>query len=1266
MSHTVSHAEDGIPTPLLVAHRSTLPNFLYILSFAPPVPSLLRQPRAFAVHPYTLYVTGVITATIAGLGLPAFDIVFGFWTNGIREGAPSEIRGRGDSSGLIMTIVGVVFFICTTVFLTCFITAAIKLSDAARQKYLEAIMVQDPAFFDRVGSGDIATRARKDIDSMRIGMGERLGYLCWSLSTILAAFVSGFAHTPRQAGFLFTLIPTTILLLFGLGVVTDKISARQSALDGRISSHIEQVLSSIRIVHAFDMAPALLTRMETALLRPWRKLTKRLSLVKAIEQGAVFGAGLIVYSMSFWFGGREVASGTSVGNVLTTFYNFVNIFFAAAGMVPHFIATTNAIRDLGNIRLQIEREPLIDIRSPDGLRFDADWQPSFELDGVTFAYPSRPMHAALNNVSFRIEAGKFTAMAGPSGSGKSTIGSLLQRMYDPESLTHDVERDAAILKSLDEGKMPISGPHITSSGTIRMSGRNIKDFNVTWLRSQVAVVLQNPQLSSGTIYENVAAGLITRSENDSALIESALRKAQAWDFVSELPKGLHTEITGERTGLLSGGQVQRIAIARALVRRPKCLLLDEATSAVSADTEAKIQESLIAEQKETGMTMIVIAHRLSTLINADTIIVMRDGSVVQSGTYDELVSPSCPDPTFRLMVEAKPTVTKHLPSTSTVVSEKGESIHETLEYPYILPPAPSSPWHVFRSIAPILIPSAFLGIVLGGAFTAIGYLQGQGVAALNNPDLHEMRREVNRWALWFLVVALVSGLSSFLFTFGIEWAGQKLVADLKRESVRALSRQEVAFFEKTKTGSGSLTAAVASNTSNVGNFVGVVLASVIMSLSNFVGTVALAFALSWRLAAMVIAPLVLASGIGYLNFRFLERFEETTNEQSDEQAAFVAESVNSIGTIASLSREAETMRQFEAKFAKKSIDMKNLIGASATMGFIQAVVDLFGALIFWWGATLVSEKRVDLASLFAVVEAVLVTLYVCPKMLTYGGDFQRMRKAMRTIKEWMDRAPIQATAPDVDDGEKSSGLVLHDIALQYPSRPDVTVLQGIHAHFEDERSYAFCGTSGAGKSSILAILERFYEPSSGKITLDGRDVRSMSLAELRGEIGYVSQEPILFEGSVRFNLELGLKPGSRASEGDLEWSLKQANILPFVHNLPEGIDTDLGMKGRRLSGGQRQASDRLCIARALLRKPRILLLDEATSALDGESEAAVQTALDMASAGRMTITIGHRLSSIIGANVIYVMDQGKIVETGTHDELVGRKGKYFELVQAQL
>ena len=346
---------------------------------------------------------------------------------------------------------------------------------------------------------------------------------------------------------------------------------------------------------------------------------------------------------------------------------------------------------LKEIRRQIEREPFIDVRDESGIKLpETGWAPSFALEHVTFAYPSRPTIPALNDVSVTIETGTVTAFVGPSGSGKSTTASLLLREYDPETANipnlndpipedkedagngkdvKETEKARRQSSDIEKATPPAEGEELVKGGgKVYFAGRDIREYNLRWLRSQVAVVSQNPQLFTATVFENVAAGLTGtdleyRPDIDGAedaapeikartakireLCSEAMQKAQAWQFVSKLPEGMDTMIAGGRTGVLSGGQRQRLAIARALVRKPACMLLDEATSALDADTEEKIRVMLEQELAERGMTTILIAHRLSTVAKAGRIIVMKDGRVVDQGRYEELMDKNRPDQTFR-------------------------------------------------------------------------------------------------------------------------------------------------------------------------------------------------------------------------------------------------------------------------------------------------------------------------------------------------------------------------------------------------------------------------------------------------------------------------------------------------------------------------------------------------------------------------------------------------------------------------------------------
>jgi ATP-binding cassette subfamily B (MDR/TAP) protein 1 len=680
----------------------------------------------------------------------------------------------------------------------------------------------------------------------------------------------------------------------------------------------------------------------------------------------------------------------------------INCSFLAASLVPHLVATSTAVTNLSTLRLQIERKPPIDVRDPSGTKLDsATLSPSFELQNVTFAYPSRPSNKALDDVSVTMEAGKFTAFVGPSGSGKSTAASLLLRLYDPATSTDVSEVDREIMAKIkeangekkekkgeqEEKEQTAAGSAISGSGTVRFAGHDIQTLNLKWLRSQVAVVLQNPQLISGTVFDNVAVGLTgtdleyrsdidngpnpspedkERMQRISQKVEEALKKAQAWDLVCALPDGLETKVTGGRTGVLSGGQVQRVALARALVREPKCLLLDEATSAVSADTEQKIQEALLEEQRQRGMTLIVIAHRLSTIVAADRIFVMVAGRAVHSGTYDELLQPDCPDQTFRSMALVKHTEMPSSPasssryesSTSLALSPSTPKV-PTPEVPHqvTIPPRMLKTSKAFLNVKYYLIVGFFVGLAGGASFAIAAWLHGRAVNGLRIPDIPLMRATSNRWALWYLVLAIVTFFVYLIFVYGFEYGGEHIVGELRRESVRALIRQDIAFFESGDTGTGGLTAAATTHPSNVGNVVGLISAQAVSSIANLLAVTIMSFVLSWRLAVMVFPALGVTMLLGRFNFDCLHKFEKDIDVENSRQADFVGESANSVQMIAALTREAETMRQFKLQFTAKPTRRRWLFYGSVAMGGSQGMLQLFAALMFHWGSKQLAEGR---------------------------------------------------------------------------------------------------------------------------------------------------------------------------------------------------------------------------------------------------------------------------------------------------------------------
>ncbi|KAJ1020783.1 hypothetical protein NDA16_004173 [Ustilago loliicola] len=1472
------------------AHRTRLPTFFYLFSFCPALPSPFTSPRAFFQHPGVLYAVGFFATILAGCGMPALDLLYGYYTNRVTPGSasPGTIRSASSYVGWVVTIVGFCQFLLAWLFLSCFSTASHSLTQRLRHTYVASVLAQDASHFDLHGAGEIANRASKDISVIRAGFGEKVAYATWSGATILVSAIIGFVKAPRIAGVLFALLPLTMIIFTVLGKATEIVGAPALRIEGRSSTFLEQVLGSVRVVHSFGMERQLLKRFDQVMLKPLEKLGMRKSAIRGLETSAVYFMLNLTYSLAFWWGAINIAQDkVLVGDLLTTFWNYLNSLFSLANIVPHIAGIFDAWTAIIQVRRAIEREPKIDIRQEGGLvptSGEKNWPRSFELEHVTFSYPSRPNVASLKEVSILFQPGKVTALVGPSGSGKSTITSLLLREYDPETANiphpHDaVDLDAAKADQASDAKaeedektskkskkaslfakksakdspadedVEKSDPsadagkgRIQGSGKVLFAGHDVRELNTRWLRSQIAIVQQHPQLFTASVFENVATGLTgteweylpdvdgdpTSSGYDPARTEiirdkvmRALQKAEAWNFVSRLPQGMDTPISGGRTGLLSGGQRQRVAIARALVREPRLLCLDEGTSALDSDTESKIKLALQKEQEERGMTTILIAHRLSTIEHADSIVVLKNGRVVEEGNHDSLMQKKLTDDggLYRSMVmqqrhlaeyeaenqdspksaalDAKST-SKSSSDSSDVVSDESERTDQlqgedpersmyalsddtrtrvdgasTTRSASVVPDEPLSS-NDFRPIpltrhrssrasdtpyraysgrtgtalgqhehaqeattgakdAELALPSntaakvpmesdpehtkdltskeendarskavrkeekrrlrktfwRYLNdqkfwfsigiagaIATGSSFPIAGWLTGGAVNSLSiEGDDNRLKSETNRWALWFLILALADLVIVMIGSFFLETASEHVMRKLKKEGFSSLIRQEIGFFDAEEHASGAMSAAVGSHPANVAAATGLVLAQVIIGSVNLLGSVILGLVLSWKTSVVCLAPIFVLFISGWLNIAMLEKYEAVAQKPADRAASYVSENVDAIKTVAALGREAETMRVFDERARADPKRTRYLIFGAGGFAVSQAMVLLLSALVFYWGGTLLSRDEVDITALYASFEAVIIAAFSAGRLFTFVPDYGRATNSFRTISGWINRKPLvadtsgmpeldQSSRSKVEDGSYALGdIVLDNIELRYPQRPNHPALKELSITIPAGKSVAFCGTSGSGKSSILALLQRFYDPCQGSIQFGGVDVRQVPIDVLRQQMAYVSQDPILYEGTIRWNLSLGSNDPDSVTQAELEKACEDAYILDFVRGLPNGFYTEIGFKGSQLSGGQKQ---RLCIARALLRNPKILLLDEATSALDAESEIQVQRALDRAALNRTTVTIAHRLSSLRKCDWIFVVEDGKIRESGTHSDLIARGGRYRELMELQL
>ncbi|MBT2786352.1 MULTISPECIES: ABC transporter transmembrane domain-containing protein [unclassified Halomonas] len=514
-----------------------------------------------------------------------------------------------------------------------------------------------------------------------------------------------------------------------------------------------------------------------------------------------------------------------------------------------------------------------------------------------------------------------------------------------------------------------------------------------------------------------------------------------------------------------------------------------------------------------------------------------------------------------------------------------------------------------------------------------------------------------------LVVVTVLALASALRYYQVTWIGERLAADLRQRVFDHLLTLEPSFFESASDGraAGEIASRLTADTSVLQSLFGSSVSLALRNLVMLVGAVVLMLVTQPWLSAMVLIgiPATLLPIVWY--GRRVRRLSRTSQDRVAELGRYAEEALSGIKTIQAFTHEAVDKTHYGQRVEQAFGSAIERTQQRAWLtGIAMLVVFTAVGLMLWQGGQAVLAGTMSAGELSAFIFYAVLAAGAIATLAEVAGDVQRAAGAAERLLELLDTPPVihspmePYSLPQPLRGE----ITLESVSFTYPGR-ETAALEGFDLHIQPGERVAVVGPSGAGKSTLLALLLRFYDPIQGRITLDGSDIRSLDLAALRGAMGLVAQEPVLFSGSVAENLRYG---NPEADIDRLRIAAQDASALEFIDALPQGFDTPLGPGGVQLSGGQRQ---RLAIARALLKNPAVLLLDEATSALDAESERLVQQALDRLMVGRTSIVIAHRLATVIAADRLLVLDGGKLVAAGTHAELINSSELYRHLAALQ-
>ncbi|OWZ16474.1 Multidrug resistance protein ABC transporter [Phytophthora megakarya] len=531
---------------------------------------------------------------------------------------------------------------------------------------------------------------------------------------------------------------------------------------------------------------------------------------------------------------------------------------------------------------------------------------------------------------------------------------------------------------------------------------------------------------------------------------------------------------------------------------------------------------------------------------------------------------------------------------------------------------------------------------------------------------HEMIYDARLWALGFVGLGVLFALSSIMQHYSFAVSSQNLIARVRLMTYSSMLHQEIGWFDRDENSSGSLVSRLATDSATLQAMTTETLNRGLVNVTTMFLTLAVTFYYSWQMTLVLLAAApVLAISFQLQNQAIQGGAGDKKHNDADAAAgSLLAEAIGSIRTVASFSMEKTLTEQHATLVdSSKQTDVKFGFVGGVAYGISLGVMFFVLALVFYVSSHWISDGTISFEDMFAVLMVFTLGSFSAGSAAQGATDGAKAKRSAQRIFKIIDRKPeIDTTLTSGKTLKHVNGdITFSNLKFAYPSRPDAQIYQNYSLSIAQGQTVALVGASGSGKSTAISLLERFYDPNAGAVTLDGHDLRELSLSWLRERISLVSQEPVLFAGTIAENIALG-KP--RASRDKIIESAKQANAYDFITNFPNGFDTDVGDRGAQLSGGQKQ---RIAIARAILRDPDVLLLDEATSALDNESERIVQASLDklMSLKQRTTIVVAHRLSTIRNADVIAVTNEGAIVELGPHDELMKIPGGIYKNLVAQ-
>jgi len=1114
---------------------------------------------------------------------------------------------------------------------------------ALRERLYQHCLALGPGYFDQSRTGDVLMSLAEGVERLEAFFGRYLPQMIVAAlaPVLIFAFMAIIDFRTGLVFLAFALLTLVLPNIFHRWTRTSSMARRDAY--GALGADFLDAVQGLPTLKAFGQSKArglLLADRARALFRTTMGVLAANSATSALTiLGIASGA-----AVALAWGAVRVSDGDlELRSLLIVLMLGVEIFRPLRELVQLYHDGMIAMSSAEGI-FEIMDSP-IDVADAATSPSPLQLAPEVTFEGVNYAY-SGGRRPALHDLSFILNAGETLGLVGPSGAGKSTIVWSILRFFDPQS------------------------------GRVLLGGTDIREIPLSQLRDQVAVVTQDTYLFHGTVAENLRFGGPNATQEQ---LEAAAKTANAHDFISHLPQGYDT-IVGERAVRLSGGQKQRIAIARAVLKDAPILILDEALSNVDAENEAVIQVAL--DHLMEGRTTLIIAHRLSSVVKADRIIVLEDGRLVESGNHEELVAAGG---VYAELMAQQRELDEEEPGGHQDAYGHDASTHAAVQDASAFVPQPAHQGeghhhHAVPSGGAAHAPASRIGFLtvwrrlfqlvrpwrgeLALTFL-LGLAHHSSIIGLSVISALLVGQVITGGDLTVLLVLLgvFVPLAAF-FTWAESWVAHdlayRLLAEMRVDVYNKLDPLTPAYMVRRR--SGDLVSIVGGDVELVEFFFAHTITPAFVAILVPAGVLATLAFVAWPIA-LVLSPFLLAVAISpFMAQKRSEGLGDELRSQLGDVHAHMVDSIQGMREISAFGQgSARTAEMVDNSWRFAYFQLRFLKERAFQIGFIEGMTALGGLAVLTMGAWLMTEGEISRPQLIlSVILSVAAFAPISDIARTIKQLMETLAAARRLFVVHDEPVPV-VDGPGVQAHENglSPAISFDHVGFSY-GHGEAQALHGVSFDVEAGQTVALVGRSGAGKTTCANLVMRFWDPGEGHVRLSGHDLRDYELDDLRRQIALVSQDTYLFNASIRDNLRLGK---IEASDSEIESAAQQANAHEFITAFPDGYDTLVGERGMQLSGGQRQ---RISIARAILKNAPVLILDEATSHLDAVNERQVRQALETLMAGRTTVVIAHRLSTIRDADRIVVLDNGHAVEQGSHHDLLASHGLYSQLVATQL